>query len=292
MAQLTRVEHDLLGDREVPADAYYGVHTLRALENFPITGTPISIYPDLVARAGLRQAGRRDGEPRARPARRGASARPSSRACEEIRGRRAARPVRGGRDPGRRRHLDQHERQRGDRQPRRSSSSGTAQGRIPHLHPLDARQHVARAPTTSTRPRVKLALSSRIERLLDDMALPARGVRGEGGGVRRRAQDRPHPAAGRGADDARAGVLRLRGDAGRGRGSACEEAALLTREINLGATAIGTGINAHPDYAALVCRKLCRDHRHAARHRAQPGRGDAGRAAPSCSSPACSSASR
>src|SRR5215212_4042211 len=43
-----RVEHDLLGERSVPADAYYGVHTLRALENFPITGTPISIYPDLV----------------------------------------------------------------------------------------------------------------------------------------------------------------------------------------------------------------------------------------------------
>src|SRR5438874_2120263 len=43
-----RVEHDLLGDRQVPADAYYGVHTLRAVENFPITGTPISIYPDLV----------------------------------------------------------------------------------------------------------------------------------------------------------------------------------------------------------------------------------------------------
>jgi len=31
------------------------------------------------------------------------------------------------------------------------------------------------------------------------------------------------------------------------------EAALLITEINLGATAIGTGINAHPDYAALVC---------------------------------------
>ena len=37
----TRREHDLLGDRDVPADAYYGVHTLRAVENFPITGTPI-----------------------------------------------------------------------------------------------------------------------------------------------------------------------------------------------------------------------------------------------------------
>ena len=49
MTHPTRLEHDLLGERAVPAEAYYGVHTLRALENFPITGTPISIYPDLVA---------------------------------------------------------------------------------------------------------------------------------------------------------------------------------------------------------------------------------------------------
>jgi hypothetical protein len=44
-----RREHDLLGDRDVPAEAYYGVHTLRAVENFPITATPISIYPDLIS---------------------------------------------------------------------------------------------------------------------------------------------------------------------------------------------------------------------------------------------------
>ncbi len=37
-AGLFRTEHDLLGDREVPVQAYYGVHTLRAVENFPITG--------------------------------------------------------------------------------------------------------------------------------------------------------------------------------------------------------------------------------------------------------------
>src|SRR3954453_3932721 len=49
MSQPVRVEPDLLGDRAVPADAYYGVHTLRALENFAITGTPISIYPALLA---------------------------------------------------------------------------------------------------------------------------------------------------------------------------------------------------------------------------------------------------
>src|SRR5450759_2592723 len=35
-----RTEHDLLGDREVPDDALYGIQTLRATENFPITGVP------------------------------------------------------------------------------------------------------------------------------------------------------------------------------------------------------------------------------------------------------------
>ncbi len=35
-----------------------------------------------------------------------------------------------------------------------------------------------------------------------------------------------------------------------------KEAALLIHEINLGATAIGTGINAHPRYAQIVCQKL------------------------------------
>lgn len=36
-----RVEHDLLGDMDVPCDAYYGIHSLRAYENFHITGRPI-----------------------------------------------------------------------------------------------------------------------------------------------------------------------------------------------------------------------------------------------------------
>jgi aspartate ammonia-lyase len=52
-----RHEHDLIGNRDIPRDAYYGVHTLRALENFAITGTSISIYPDLVvALAYVKQA--------------------------------------------------------------------------------------------------------------------------------------------------------------------------------------------------------------------------------------------
>lgn len=42
----TRQEHDLLGVCEVPADAYYGIHTLRAAENFPVSG--IRVHPLLI----------------------------------------------------------------------------------------------------------------------------------------------------------------------------------------------------------------------------------------------------
>lgn len=43
-----RREHDLLGEREVPASAYWGIHTLRALENFPVTGVPVGRHGALV----------------------------------------------------------------------------------------------------------------------------------------------------------------------------------------------------------------------------------------------------
>lgn len=41
----TRKEHDFLGEKEIPNDCYYGVQTLRAKENFDITGIPISKEP-------------------------------------------------------------------------------------------------------------------------------------------------------------------------------------------------------------------------------------------------------
>ena len=37
----TRVEKDFLGTKKVPVDAYYGIQTLRAVENFPITGNKL-----------------------------------------------------------------------------------------------------------------------------------------------------------------------------------------------------------------------------------------------------------
>ncbi len=44
----TRTEHDLLGDREVPSEYLYGIQTMRALENFNISGISLAYYPDLI----------------------------------------------------------------------------------------------------------------------------------------------------------------------------------------------------------------------------------------------------
>ena len=53
----TRSEHDLLGDLDVPEDAWYGIQTLRAATNFAITGVPIAHFPELIqALAQVKQA--------------------------------------------------------------------------------------------------------------------------------------------------------------------------------------------------------------------------------------------
>ena len=55
-----RVENDLLGEREVPDEALYGIQTLRALENFPITGIALREFPTLVeALAAVKEAAAR-----------------------------------------------------------------------------------------------------------------------------------------------------------------------------------------------------------------------------------------
>lgn len=46
--QKYRIEEDLLGTREVPYEAYYGIHTIRAVENFNISNVTISDVPEFV----------------------------------------------------------------------------------------------------------------------------------------------------------------------------------------------------------------------------------------------------
>ncbi len=56
----TRSESDSVGSLPIPLDAYWGIHTARARENFPITRRPISVYPDLIrALAMVKQAAAR-----------------------------------------------------------------------------------------------------------------------------------------------------------------------------------------------------------------------------------------
>ncbi len=43
-----RLEHDFLGEKQIPANAYYGVQTLRALENFNISNVPLSFFKELI----------------------------------------------------------------------------------------------------------------------------------------------------------------------------------------------------------------------------------------------------
>ncbi len=52
----TRIEHDLIGDIEVPIDALWGVHTARAVANFPITGVAIGHYRNFIRALGLVKA--------------------------------------------------------------------------------------------------------------------------------------------------------------------------------------------------------------------------------------------
>src|SRR6478609_8001155 len=48
IAQGTRTEKDLLGEKQISNDAYYGVQTARALENFQVSGVLTKDYPDYV----------------------------------------------------------------------------------------------------------------------------------------------------------------------------------------------------------------------------------------------------
>ena len=49
----TRIEKDLLGEKPIPSGAYYGIQTARALENFHITGVPICQHGDLIRALGM-----------------------------------------------------------------------------------------------------------------------------------------------------------------------------------------------------------------------------------------------
>jgi len=248
----TRIEHDLLGDRAVPADAYYGIHTLRALENFRITGTAISIYPDLVrALACVKQA--------AALANNALGLLPDdkadaiARACEEIREGKlldqfVVDVIQGGAGTSTNMNANEVIANRG------LELLGHGRGEYRYLHPVED-VNMSQSTNDVYPTAVKVALHFAIDRLGAAMqelrrafgakALEFTDVLKMG---RTQLQDAVPMTLGQ---EFTTYAVMLQEDEERLR-----EAALLITEINLGATAIGTGINAHPDYAALVCQRL------------------------------------
>jgi aspartate ammonia-lyase len=247
-----RVEHDLLGDRQVPAGAYFGVHTLRAFENFPITGNPISIYPDLIrALACIKQAaalanlelGLLDQE----------TADAIVKACEEIRAGELHEQfvvdvIQGG--AGTSTNMNANEVIAN----RALELLGHERGQYSRLDP---NEHVNLSQSTNDvyPTAIKVAAWFGIERLVDAMAVLRRAFEAKADEFndvlkmgRTQLQDAVPMTLGQ---EFSTYAVMLGEDEER-----LKEAALLIREINLGATAIGTGINAHPEYERLVCWRL------------------------------------
>jgi aspartate ammonia-lyase len=247
-----RHEHDLLGNRAVPAEAYYGIHTLRALENFSITGMPISIYPDLVhALACVKQAAALANNELSLLD--DTKAQAIVTACKEIREDKLLEEfvvdvIQGGAGTSTNMNANEVIANRG------LELMGRRRGEYEHLHPVED-VNMSQSTNDVYPTAVKVALHFAIHRLTAAMAeLRATFVTKaqEFANVlkigRTQLQDAVPMTLGQ---EFSTYAVMLEEDEQRLR-----EAALLIHEINLGATAIGTGINAHPDYAALVCRKL------------------------------------
>lgn len=247
-----RLEHDLLGDRQVPNSALYGVHTLRAIENFPISGIRISQYTGLVrALAEVKLAavqanselGLIDSERTAAIA----------TACREI--------VEGKHHE----HFVVHVIQGGAGTSSNMNANevianraleilGSERGDYKRLHP---NEHVNIGQSTNDvyPSAIKLALQFYIDELLGSMAYlreafaeKAEEFRSVLKMGRTQLQDGVPMTLGQ---EFSTYAVMLQEDESR-----LAEARLLLLEINLGATAIGIGITAHPDYAAAVCRHL------------------------------------
>ncbi|WP_031464282.1 aspartate ammonia-lyase [Sciscionella sediminilitoris] len=248
----TRIEHDMLGEIEVPFEAYYGAHSARALANFPITGEKLADRPHLVtALAAVKQAAAAaNSEIGALDA---ASAEAITRACTEIRAGALREEfvvdlIQGG--AGTSTNMNANEVIAN----RALELLGHARGDYGHLHPLD---HVNLGQSTNDvyPTAVKLALDGYLGELLGALA----GLRAaftakaaEFAEVvkigRTQLQDAVPMTLGQ---EFGAYAATLAEDEQR-----LAEARPLLHELNLGGTAIGTGLNARPGYRERAIAQL------------------------------------
>ena len=250
----SRVEKDLLGERAVPSDAYFGIHTLRATENFQISGVPIAAHGSLVrALAAVKQAaaeantecGLLDS----------AKAAAIVLACEEIRGGAlhehfCVDVLQGG--AGTSTNMNANEVIAN----RALEHLGHGRGDYDVLHPLDD-VNLSQSTNDVYPTAIKVALHEPVHLLVDALA----ELRAAFGGKavefqevltvgRTQLQDAVPLTLGQMFG---AFAVTIAEDEERLR-----EACRLIEEINLGATAVGTGINTPPAYAEIVRAHLSR----------------------------------
>ncbi|MFE4217221.1 aspartate ammonia-lyase [Streptomyces sp. NPDC056844] len=249
-----RTEHDMLGDVDVPADTYYGAHTVRAVANFPITGETLAARPHLiVALAAVKQAAAlANAEVGALD---GTLASAITQACTEIREGALHEQfvvdlIQGG--AGTSTNMNANEVIAN----RALELLGRQRGDHAALHPLD---HVNLGQSTNDvyPTAVKLALDAHIGGLLGALARLREAFGGKADEFadvlktgRTQLQDAVPMTLGQefGAFAATLAEDELR----------LTEARLLLHELNLGGTAIGTGLNARPGYRERAVEQLRR----------------------------------
>jgi aspartate ammonia-lyase len=242
-----------MGTMVLPADAYYGIHTARAVSNFPISGVTLANHPDFVASlTTVKQAAAQTNHDLGLLDDERADA--IVRACEEIRAGRlhdsfVVDMIQGG--AGTSTNMNANEVIAN----RALELLGRRPGDYAHVHPLE---HVNLSQSTNdTYPTaIKIALQIQISRLHDTLgwlaaAFHAKAHQFAGMVKMGRTQLQDAVPMTLGQEFGTYAVM-VTEDAER-----LVEARTLISEINLGGTANGTGLNAPVGYADRVCRKLC-----------------------------------
>ena len=248
----TRTESDSLGSMEIPQSAYWGIHTARALENFPITRRAISNYPDLIrALARVKQAAARANAEIGVIEREKADV--IDRVCEEIVGGALHKEfcvgvIQGGAGTSTNMNANEIIANRG------LEIMGLARGDYSRLHPID---DINRSQSTNDvyPTAIKLAMVFGIQRLLAEHQLLTESFAKKGREFahilkvgRTQMQDAVPMTLGQ---EFNGFAHTLTEDYDR-----LTETIKWMNEINMGATAIGTGITADPRYADAVRHHL------------------------------------
>ncbi|AZZ93644.1 aspartate ammonia-lyase [Hahella sp. KA22] len=247
-----RIEHDLLGDEPVPRDAYYGIQTQRAKQNFNITGVPISHFPELInSLAMVKMAAARANQQTGQLS--DAKAEVIEAACRDI--------INGGYHDqfivdliqggaGTSTNMNANEVIAN----RALEIMGHVKGEYEFLHPnndVNMSQSTNDAYPTAARLAIIFAsepLSAALSDLIKALEEKSREFADVIKMGRTQLQDAVPMTLGQ---EFGAYAVTLREDIDR-----ISYAAGLLQEVNLGGTAIGTGLNAHPDYPDLAIDAL------------------------------------